>query len=162
MSRGKRKGPNRAVSPAVELLFNSGQATGGRDCQRHWGSLRNPNPPSVFHFPACCLKHLPFSSTILCSTDFDRKTFPARTVPCSLLQQPEQGDHSIVWNLKVPTIITAYDPKRFWDQCDAWGVYVPIALRVLYRFIGIWDQTKNPLSSLADLDESAVKQSPTW
>lgn len=55
MTRGKRKGPNRAVSPAVELLFNSGQATGGRDCQRHWGSLRNPNPPSVFHFPACCL-----------------------------------------------------------------------------------------------------------
>lgn len=112
-----------------------------------------------FTFLLAASKHLPFSSTILCSTDFDRKSFPERTVPCSLLQQPQQGDHSIVSNLRL-TIITAYDPMRFWDRCDAWGVYVPVALRVLYRFIGICDQTKNPLSSLADLDESAVKQSP--
>lgn len=57
MNRGKRKGPNRAASPATELLLNFGQVTGGRDCQRHWNSLRNLKPPSVFHFPACFFFH---------------------------------------------------------------------------------------------------------
>lgn len=38
-------------------------------------------------------------------------------------------------NQKVPTTVIAYELKYFWDQCDASGVHVCMALRVLYRFI---------------------------
>lgn len=155
MSRGKRQGPNRAVSP--ELIFNFGQDTRSRDCQRHWGSLRNPNPPSVFHFPACWPEIFTLFFSYSLFNWFWPQTFHSKDCMLPPSAELQQGDHSIVWNLKAPTSITAYDLKSFWDaQCDAWDVYVPETLRVLYRFIAIWGQTKNPLSFLADLDEPAV------
>lgn len=160
MSRAKRKGPNRAVSPATELLFNFGQATGGRDWQRHWGSLRNPKPPSVFHFPACCLDTFTlffyyslfhwFWLQIFHSKDCALP--PPAAAPARRSQRclkPEGANHC-----------NSLRPEELWGPVWCLRRACPHGTQGAVEVHQ--DLSKNLLSSLADLDEPAVKQSPTW